>query len=440
MKYKILLLSILSVLAVGSLKAQVIHLTLAQAVQLALSNSDEAKLSDVKILTAKSELNAIKNNQYPNFKLSGQLNYLTNANLNSKISLGNNDANGTGQSASSPIIDHLILGQASLSMPLFSGFKLKNAINASENMYQATTFQSKNSKEQIGIQTIEDCINLYKATKTIAFIEENLKSAKQRVKDFSNMEENGLLAKNDLLKAKLQEANVELALEEAKKNAKILNYKLSVFLKLSENTLFEIDESSILISKEPLQLDTISSRSDLDALKFTAKAEKNKINMAKSNYFPSVSFIGGYTALNIGNVLSIYNAMNFGIGISYDVSDVFKNKSNVEVAKSKAEEIDYTLNKATDQVKVQIENTKQNYLLALAKFKVYTQSKEQAIENYRIVKDKFNNGLADTNDLLEADVQQLESKINLANANASIAQEYYELITAQGYLTEKINN
>lgn len=440
MKYKILLLSILSVLAVGSLKAQVIHLTLAQAVQLALTNSDEAKLSDVKILTAKSELNAIKNNQYPNFKLSGQLNYLTNANLNSKISLGNNDANGTGQLASSPIIDHLILGQASLSMPLFSGFKLKNAINASENMYQATTFQSKNSKEQIGIQTIEDCINLYKATKTIAFIEENLKSAKQRVKDFSNMEENGLLAKNDLLKAKLQEANVELALEEAKKNAKILNYKLSVFLKLSENTLFEIDESSILISKEPLQLDTISSRSDLDALKFTAKAEKNKINMAKSNYFPSVSFIGGYTALNIGNVLSIYNAMNFGIGISYDVSDVFKNKSNVEVAKSKAEEINYTLNKATDQVKVQIENAKQNYLLALAKFKVYTQSKEQAIENYRIVKDKFNNGLADTNDLLEADVQQLESKINLANANASIAQEYYELITAQGYLTEKINN
>jgi hypothetical protein len=29
-------------------------------------------------------------------------------------------------------------------------------------------------------------------------------------------------------------------------------------------------------------------------------------------------------------------------------------------------------------------------------------------ENYRIIKDKYDNGLSDTNDLLEADVEQLQ--------------------------------
>jgi hypothetical protein len=41
---------------------------------------------------------------------------------------------------------------------------------------------------------------------------------------------------------------------------------------------------------------------------------------------------------------------------------------------------------------------------------------EQSSENYRIIKDKYDNGLSDTNDLLEADVEQLSSKINKALA------------------------
>ncbi len=34
------------------------------------------------------------------------------------------------------------------------------------------------------------------------------------------------------------------------------------------------------------------------------------------------------------------------------------------------------------------------------------------MENYRIVKNKYDNGLSDTNDLLEADLEQLQSKID----------------------------
>jgi outer membrane protein TolC len=43
---------------------------------------------------------------------------------------------------------------------------------------------------------------------------------------------------------------------------------------------------------------------------------------------------------------------------------------------------------------------------------------EQASENYRIIKDKYDNGLSDTNDLLEADVEQLGSNINKTLARA----------------------
>jgi outer membrane protein TolC len=47
---------------------------------------------------------------------------------------------------------------------------------------------------------------------------------------------------------------------------------------------------------------------------------------------------------------------------------------------------------------------------------------EQASENYRIIKDKYDNGLSDTNDLLEADVEQLGSNINKTLARANVIQ------------------
>jgi hypothetical protein len=46
---------------------------------------------------------------------------------------------------------------------------------------------------------------------------------------------------------------------------------------------------------------------------------------------------------------------------------------------------------------------------------------EQASENYRIIKDKYDNGLSDTNDL-EADVEQLGSNINKTLARANVIQ------------------
>jgi outer membrane protein TolC len=70
---------------------------------------------------------------------------------------------------------------------------------------------------------------------------------------------------------------------------------------------------------------------------------------------------------------------------------------------------------------------------------VYGQAVEQSSENYRIVKDKYENGLSDTNDLLEADVEQLSATINKALAKANIIQKYYELLSVTGQLSQTFN-
>ncbi|MGY5355794.1 TolC family protein [Wenyingzhuangia sp. IMCC45467] len=430
MKFKILLLSVFVTIGLQAQSKQ--SMSLKEAIHIALEQSDVSKIADAKVTTAENEMQVAKNLLYPDAKISGQYMYLNNPKINSQLGEINESAEEEESGASSSI-NQIMFGQASVSMPLFTGFKLKNTVQASENNYKAATLNSESKKEEIALNVTQSFINLYKANQTIQLIEENLKSAQQRVKDFSSMEENGIIARNDLLKAQIQESNIQVGLDEAKKTANILNYRLAIMLKLPENTVIDI-QSEDLGKQELVNNDITIERSDLEALDYQYKAAENQIKIAKSNYYPTIALSGGYVALDIKNAITVSNAMNIGVGVSYDLANIFKNKSNVKVAQSKAKELAYSINVKNDAVKVEIENAKQDYELALKKYNVYTKSENQAIENYRIVQDKYNNGLVDTNDLLEADVDQLQAKLNVTYAKANITEKYYAWLKAKGSL------
>jgi outer membrane protein TolC len=126
--------------------------------------------------------------------------------------------------------------------------------------------------------------------------------------------------------------------------------------------------------------------------------------------------------------------MNVGVGVSYDLSSIFKNGKQVKLARSKAKEADVATSILGDQIKEEVFQAQKNYTLSLTQSAVYDKAVQQATENYRIVKDKYDNNLSNTNDLLEADYIALQAKINQALSKADIAQKYYELQFASGKL------
>jgi outer membrane protein len=405
-------------------------MSLKDAISLVISNSNEAVLANTKVATSQLELETMKNNQYPSAKLSGQYMRLTNANVKSNL----------GGSGAGPEISQLLLGQASVSMPIFSGFKLKNSIAASENLYKAQTFSASHTKEELALETVELFASLYKSQEMVKLFQENLKSAQQRTKDFSAMVDNGLLARNDLLKAQLQESNIQLSLDSAIKNVNVINYQLVTLLRLSEGTIIDIDINTIKNDMAKNQLaSTNGQRNDLEALHFQKNASEAGIKIAKAGYYPSLSLSAGYIALDLKNTLTVTNAMNFGVGFNYDLSSIFKNGKEVKLAKSKAEQTTQAVAILTDKIKEETQEAQENYTLSLKQNKVYALAVEQSDENFRIVKDKYDNSLSTTNDLLEADVQQLQSKINLALSQADIALKYYQLQFASGKLINSFN-
>ena len=204
---------------------------------------------------------------------------------------------------------------------------------------------------------------------------------------------------------------------------------------IRESDFVDFKMNNIPTNDEP----AMAYRKDLEAINYQEKASEANIKIAKGNYYPSIALQTGYTALDVKNLVTVENAMTFGVGISYDISNILKNSSTVKLAESKSQEIKNNHDILLDNIKIQVKQAIENYELALKQSEVYRQAFEQATENYRIVKDKYENGLSDTNDLLEADVEQLSSKINKALAKANNIQKYYELLSATGQLSKTFN-
>lgn len=434
MKINRFLLFGLSVLGITAIDAQEKRsLTLDEAVHLAWDKSNEVGLANAKVSSKKYELQSAKNNQYPEFKIAGQYQRLANASINLKSNQNNSSA------AALPVVDQLMIGQANATLPIFAGFKVQNNILLHENLYEAEEANSLHTKEDMAIKVINQYASLFKAQKTVALLKENLKRAEQRAHDFSELEKNEIIARNDLLKAQLQVSKIKLSIDEAMNHENTVNFQLITLLKLPVGTKLEIRESdfanfkmnNVPTNEQP----ALENRKDLQAIQLQGKASKANIKLAKGNYYPTINLIGGYIALDLKNVVTVQNAMNFGLGLSYDLSSIFKNEAVVKLAESKATEIQNSEAMLTDYIKIEVQKAIEDYHLAIQQNEVYGESVAQSSENYRIIKDKYDNGLADTNDLLEADVEQLSANINKTLAKANIIQKYYALLNATGQLT-----
>ncbi|MDM1297792.1 TolC family protein [Empedobacter falsenii] len=412
--------------------AQETNVSLQEVIQQSLQNNKSVKVAEAAKNTSEYKVQSAKNNRLPDISLSGQYMHLfTTTNVDIKLPM---QSSGGGMGVEP---NQLLLGQASASVPVFAGFKIKNAIKSSELMVDLSNLQIEATKENVVWQAINLYFGLYKTQRSIDVLNENLVRANQRVKDFQNFLDNGIIARNDLLRAKLQASNVQVAIDEAETQYKNINYRLNLLTGQEETKIVHVDNVETLKTINQNSQDYVN-RTDVKSYDVKNQIADSQIKIAKAAYYPQLAVSAGYVAMDIDKVASVTNATNVGVGLKYDLSSLYKNKAEVEIAK--AQKLENELQKETtiDKAKVEMNEAFQKYDLAKKKNNVYKEAVEQANENYRIVKDKNDNGLADTDDLLEADVQQLQAKINQVVGDADEQLAIYEYYYTTGILLENV--
>ena len=412
--------------------AQETNVSLQEVIQQSLQNNKSVKVAEAAKNTNEYKVQSAKNNRLPDISLSGQYMHLfTTTNVDIKLPM-QSSGGGMGVEPS-----QLLLGQASASVPVFAGFKIKNAIKSSELMVDLSNLQIEATKENVVWQAINLYFGLYKTQRSIDVLNENLVRANQRVKDFQNFLDNGIIARNDLLRAKLQASNVQVAIDEAETQYKNINYRLNLLTGQDESKIVHVDNVETLKTINQNSQDYVN-RTDVKSYDVKNQIADSQIKIAKAAYYPQLAVSAGYIAMDIDKVASVTNATNVGVGLKYDLSSLYKNKAEVEIAKALKLENEMQKETTIDKAKVEMNEAFQKYDLAKKKNNVYKEAVEQANENYRIVKDKNDNGLTDTDDLLEADVQQLQAKINQVVGDADEQLAIYEYYYTTGILLENV--
>jgi outer membrane protein len=441
MKIKFFVLALCSLFLTNFISAQDKKiLSLQEAIELSLKNSKQLKGSQAKLDEASAAVDEAKEKKLPSAALNGSYMRILNADFKME---NKNNSSGGGGTAEPTKINQAIYGMLNVSLPVYSGGRIQYGIESARFLEQAAKLDAENDKNDIIQNTIEAFANLFKANTAVMLVKENLLQSQARAKDFSRLEQNGLLARNDLLKAELQSSNIELSLLDAQNNRDIANLNMNLMLGLPDNTQLVPDTNNIERKDDARVLGDFiklaqENRKDIAAIDFRKKAAETSIKSIRTDYYPNVSFTGGYIAADVPKVFSVTNAVNIGVGVTYNISSIWKTKSKIRQAEARVKQIEATEAMLDDDIRMQVNKSYLSLLSYRKKIEVYAKAVEQAKENYRIVKNKFDNGLATTSDLLEADVAQLQATLSYTLARADAFVAYHKLLQTAGVSTAEI--
>ncbi|HEX3933205.1 MAG TPA: TolC family protein [Puia sp.] len=443
-------------------------LSLQEATDLAIKNSKQLRISRAKIAEAVAELKQAQQGQLPDLKVSGSYLRLTQPNIDlgpglskaigggsgSGTSGGSggggtgNGGTGTGSGGSSASgglsslkINQAMYGIANLSLPLFSGFRVRYGIESARYLEKAAELDADNDRESVLINAIGAYANLYKAHENVLLLQEELAQSQKRDSDFANMEKNGLLARNDMLKAQLQTSTIEYNLADVLDNEKVADVTMDLLLGLPEQTMLLPDSNALQLPRmlEPIETyekEAVQRRNDVNALTYQSKASAVAVRTAQADYYPTVALSGGYIAAKIPDLFTITNAVTYGVALQYNLSSFWKTGAKVAQQRAREEETDANKALLEDQVRLQVNQAYQDYLTAVKKIGVSKKAIQQGEENYRITRNKYNNSLVTTTDLLEADVSLLQARINLELAKADALVAFDTILQRSGLLSE----
>lgn len=402
------ILTLLSLAVTGNLYA----MNLDDAVQKALSNNNSFKKQQYIFEEANENINYAKGSYKPV------------ANLGYSYSFRSENLDSYGKDYSS--------ANATISYNLFNGFADKYNIQGAKQSAKNSLYSLEAAKHDLILTTKQNYIAYLKSLKNIETKTNAFKLLEQQYKDSENRFNQGLLAKNDLLQVNAQMLQSKQELQRAKANSRIARFQLKStlggVLEASEN-IEDIKKQKIL--ENQYSLEKLNSRNEIKALKKSIDALLSKKNANKGNYMPSADLSLSYLKYGDDGFLddngSIDDQTTATVSLSWNLYNGGRDSSqdiiyNKKILQAKEDLADLKLS-----IKLQYESALEEFEVSKLNYETAKISLVQSKENYKIVNNRFKEGLSSSTDLINANFLLSQAKQSFDNA-------YYDRFLAKATL------
>lgn len=402
---------------VSGLFAQEKILSLEQCLAIGLKNSKEIKISKSKVIVSKEKITEIGAQMLPKFSFGADYSYMNIIEPNNL-----NISPSTSISIKNPL--YLYSFNLKLQTPIFTGFGLSSLKNAAElnNKAMESELQSTINQRAMNIHTAY--WNLYKAKNSSELVGQYLLLLKEKLKDTEQFLENGLVTQNDLLKLKVEVSNAALKLIDANNRQATAKALLNQRLGLPINDNIDIRTEIVVdtiweFSYDAMLSEALHNRDELHSIDYKIKAGEETITAANSGWWPKVYGVGSFNLQNINTeTLSLGNKQiklwYIGLSLSWDLWDWNYTSSKSSQATQEVLQGRDKMELIKEQIEIEVYN---NYLSVISekqKIRISNLAVESAKENYRITENKYNNQLATSTDLINAQTDLLYAKNELS--------------------------
>lgn len=410
-------------------------LSIDELFQLADQNSKSIQLHELAINESAQAVKVAKDAKLPSINAQLELNYIGDGCMTDR-----NLSNGV--HADMPHFGNTFVLKAS--QVIYAGGSINANIQKAKLQHQLSQQTYYNNQQDLRFMLLGYYLDLFQLRNQQTVYEKNIEQTRLLVKDMRAAYEQGTALKSDITRYELQLQNLQLGLTSTVNRLNVLNHKLTTTIGL-EPTVHIVPDSTALFQinvdkrQEFSWMEDSQESPTLQQAQTAIKLSHNQQDLVRSERRPHISLTAtnDFTGPILVEVPPLNNNFTYwfaGVGISYNLDALFKTKKKLRqarIATSKAEK-NYEL--AKEEIENNVHEAYVNLNEAYVRLQTQQKSVQLAHENFRIVRQRYLNGLSLITDMLDASNMQLDMELQLANYQIGILYQYYLLKKITGTL------
>ncbi len=303
---------------------------------------------------------------------------------------------------------------------------------------------SQNNKEKTDLDVIKAVVEAYGnvllAKESVLISENNKATLEKNLYETKRIFENGLGDEESVDQLQITLSSVDNQLKNAKRLETITLQMLNLVLGLPIETPTELTESLDDLTQQQIDLGLLDTEFNIENnvdYKLALNLSEQRfleLKLAKSRALPTLNaFVsyGGNSFSDRFNFLSSgqpwFESSILGVDLNIPIFSSLKRSASTQRAKIALEKAKTQQTEAEEQIRLQLENAKSNYILAIEEYGTSKQNLELAerIENKNQI--KYSEGLATSFELRQAQTQlytsqqeYLQSMVNVINKKTEL--------------------
>jgi len=424
-------------------EASVRTLTLQESINTALSENLTVKAAEARVETAEQKVNEARAAFMPVLSASGSYTYfgeLPTMDIDFDLSaLGlppelmqtmGMGAEATDESESDGIpvgSEDTYRAGLSIQQPIFTWGKIHNNYKQTKLSMEATQQELEAVKQQVTLDVTTSFYGVLLTEKLVKVAEMAVDQVEAHVKIAQDLVDVGMATNFDLLRAKVQLANIKSLLIRARNGLKLSRDSFKNTIGMDLDAQISVVEELVY---QPLDLEldrliksAMANRPEIKQLKLQEQVGEKFISLAKAGNKPNLALVGDYTwesnAEGLGDVFDRdewKKSWNITLALQVPIFDGLATRARVKQAKGGLEQIQIGMEQLTDGIGLEVRAVFLGLRESEELLKAQEETIEQAEESLRIANLRHKNGMITSVELMDTELAFTQAQTNYFNA------------------------